>query len=182
MKNFLFGLLTAFFIGFIIFVSYQFGKKTVKSNTPTSPTAPITSEPTPSNKLGGDRDAHGCIPSAGYSWCESKKKCLRNWEEGCPSEDDGELIKQALFKKNNWKESDGITVTVSTNDGKYASGTVTAQGGGGYFYAAKIGDNWEIVADGNGMIMCSSLEKYPDYPKTLIPQCYDQSSEKSVQR
>lgn len=33
--------------------------------------------------LGGDRDAHGCIGSAGYSWCESKAKCLRPWEEEC---------------------------------------------------------------------------------------------------
>jgi len=32
---------------------------------------------------GSDRDAHGCIPSAGYSWCDSKQKCLREWEENC---------------------------------------------------------------------------------------------------
>ena len=29
---------------------------------------------------GGDRDAHGCIPSAGYKWCEEEKKCVRPWE------------------------------------------------------------------------------------------------------
>lgn len=33
--------------------------------------------------VGGDRDAHGCIGSAGYSWCEAKQKCLRIWEENC---------------------------------------------------------------------------------------------------
>ncbi|MFA4999760.1 MAG: Gmad2 immunoglobulin-like domain-containing protein [Patescibacteria group bacterium] len=33
--------------------------------------------------LGGDRDEHGCIGSAGYSWCEAKGKCLRIWEELC---------------------------------------------------------------------------------------------------
>jgi len=33
--------------------------------------------------LGGDRDEHGCIGSAGYSWCETKQKCLRIWEESC---------------------------------------------------------------------------------------------------
>jgi PBP1b-binding outer membrane lipoprotein LpoB len=32
---------------------------------------------------GSDRDEHGCIPSAGYSWCEAKQKCLRSWEEQC---------------------------------------------------------------------------------------------------
>jgi hypothetical protein len=35
------------------------------------------------NPMGGDRDEHGCIPSAGYSWCEAKQKCLRTWEENC---------------------------------------------------------------------------------------------------
>jgi hypothetical protein len=34
---------------------------------------------------GSDRDAHGCIPSAGYSWCEASQKCYRPWEENCTS-------------------------------------------------------------------------------------------------
>lgn len=33
--------------------------------------------------VGGDKDKHGCIGSAGYSWCEVKQKCLRSWEENC---------------------------------------------------------------------------------------------------
>jgi hypothetical protein len=33
--------------------------------------------------VGGDKDVHGCIGSAGYSWCEVKNKCLRVWEEKC---------------------------------------------------------------------------------------------------
>lgn len=36
--------------------------------------------------VGGDRDKHGCIGSAGYIWCEAKQKCLRQWEEACESE------------------------------------------------------------------------------------------------
>ena len=36
--------------------------------------------------IGGDKDEHGCIGSAGYTWCESKGRCLREWEEGCPTE------------------------------------------------------------------------------------------------
>lgn len=36
-----------------------------------------------SNLVGNDRDSHGCIGSAGYSWCEEKQKCLRVWEENC---------------------------------------------------------------------------------------------------
>jgi len=29
---------------------------------------------------GSDRDAHGCIPSAGYLWCEKSARCERPWE------------------------------------------------------------------------------------------------------
>lgn len=31
-------------------------------------------------QLGGDRDEHGCLPSAGYSWCERTQTCERSWE------------------------------------------------------------------------------------------------------
>ncbi|WP_292654313.1 peptidase [Nitratifractor sp.] len=31
-------------------------------------------------KTGSDRDAHGCIGSAGYHWCERIDKCVRPWE------------------------------------------------------------------------------------------------------
>lgn len=38
--------------------------------------------------IGGDKDEHGCLGSAGYSWCQAKEKCLRTWEEGCSIEDE----------------------------------------------------------------------------------------------
>jgi len=37
--------------------------------------------------LGADKDDQGCIGSAGYTWCESKAKCLRVWEEDCPEQE-----------------------------------------------------------------------------------------------
>lgn len=49
-----------------------------------TPSQPIPQQPKPP-LVGGDRDAHGCIGSAGYSWCEIKQKCLRPWEEKCTS-------------------------------------------------------------------------------------------------
>jgi len=30
--------------------------------------------------VGADRDAHGCIGSAGYLWCEHTNQCERPWE------------------------------------------------------------------------------------------------------
>ncbi|MDO5530868.1 hypothetical protein [Sutterella sp.] len=32
--------------------------------------------------LGGDRDDHGCIPSAGFSWSEVKGACVQPFEAG----------------------------------------------------------------------------------------------------
>jgi len=31
--------------------------------------------------VGGDKDEHGCIGSAGYTWNETKQECVREWEE-----------------------------------------------------------------------------------------------------
>ena len=31
--------------------------------------------------VGSDRDAHGCIQSAGYQWCDDIGRCCRPWEE-----------------------------------------------------------------------------------------------------
>lgn len=33
--------------------------------------------------VGNDTDVHGCIPSAGYSWCGALQKCIRPWETNC---------------------------------------------------------------------------------------------------
>jgi membrane-bound inhibitor of C-type lysozyme len=42
--------------------------------------------------LGGGRDAHGCIASAGYSWCDVKQKCLRPWEEACEATTSANIV------------------------------------------------------------------------------------------
>jgi putative lipoprotein len=34
----------------------------------------------PASMPGADRDEHGCIGSAGYSWCAKEAKCVRPWE------------------------------------------------------------------------------------------------------
>lgn len=45
--------------------------------------------------VGGDKDEHGCIGSAGYTWCESKQKCLRVWEEECPPVENTQIANPA---------------------------------------------------------------------------------------
>ena len=36
--------------------------------------------------VGADRDEHGCIGSAGYTWCEVRKDCIRLFEDGIRTE------------------------------------------------------------------------------------------------
>lgn len=157
MKNYILGMTTVIVLIIAGFIVYQYGKqnattKEIPSVVPVTTQSP--NKPTPT-----------VLPTSTVS-----------------KESDSTLIKKALFTKNNWPDDGTITVTVSTNDGKYASGTATSQGGGGYFFAEKVNSQWEIVADGNGVILCSSLVKYPDFPKTLIPECWDDKTQKSVKR
>lgn len=41
------------------------------------------STPNADQVIGGQKDANGCLVAAGYSWCEAKKTCIRQWEEYC---------------------------------------------------------------------------------------------------
>ncbi len=96
------------------------------------------SNPTPAGSLvGNDRDAHGCIGSAGYSWCEVKQKCLRPWEEDCTAATSSNIIKyfcqEGVLRANYGSSSvslifkDGSTTTlpqVRSGSGiRYESGT-----------------------------------------------------------
>lgn len=161
MKNFLLGILAVLIIGGLAFGAYYLGTK--KENPPIKA---ISTIPT-------------ATPSSSMSPTTTSSPTL---SPTIATQNDTELIKTALFKKNNWPANDPINVTVSTNDGTYASGTAGGEGGGGYFYAEKVNGTWEIVADGNGTISCSIFTKYPNFPKTLIPECYDEATQNSVKR
>jgi hypothetical protein len=76
----------AFIIMFFVMVALGLllvfnGNFSLDSNTPetSQSTTTVKNEPV----VGNDKDAHGCIGSAGYTWCESSQKCLRVWEEKC---------------------------------------------------------------------------------------------------
>jgi hypothetical protein len=193
MRNFLLGVLFMIFVGIVGLIAYQAGRQTSQKGNLPEPTNSIEKplSPTSSQKLvGNDRDEHGCIGSAGYTWCEEKQKCLRSWEESCsttalPTIDETQIlknaVKQALVAKHG-QSANELTITVSTIQGNYASGGAAATGGGGMWFAAKVNGIWQLVWDGNGVIFCSALQKYPDFPNTLIPECFDETSQKSIKR
>jgi len=42
--------------------------------------------PAPTPMPGSERDSHGCISSAGYTWCAELNQCVRPWETNCTFE------------------------------------------------------------------------------------------------
>lgn len=45
-------------------------------------TAEVVGQADTVHVVGDDKDKHGCIASAGYTWSETQKDCIRLWEKG----------------------------------------------------------------------------------------------------
>jgi|GEM_PF-2030635 len=75
----------------LVFLSKNNSKQKAGSALPSENQNTVVNTPIQNSKnlgndiVGSDRDAHGCIGSAGYTWCAVKNKCLRGWEEKCES-------------------------------------------------------------------------------------------------
>lgn len=66
-------------LGYMI---HNFIKKSIAATAGTDHAIFRTSSPV-QRIVGGDKDEHGCLGSAGYTWCEEKEKCIRLFEESC---------------------------------------------------------------------------------------------------
>lgn len=177
MKNLLFGIVILFALGTGYFFAKNFdfkieSKKTVLNSEKELP--PATSTP---DLVGDDSDEHGCKGSAGYSWCETKQKCLRIWEEPCENisptpavEENADLaviIKQLLVVKHG-SSAETLNVTVSKREGEFARGGASGQGGGGMWLAKKTDNQWELVFDGNGAPDCQELKTVYLFPDSML--------------
>lgn len=91
-------------------------------------------------------------------------------------------IQQALIAKHGTQAAE-LDVTVSEVAGDYAKGGAGKEGlGGGMWFAAKVAGDWQLVWDGNGVISCTELENYPDFPTSMIPSCYDEATSEMIER
>jgi hypothetical protein len=120
--------------------------------------------------IGGEKDEHGCLIAAGYSWCEPKNKCLRIWEEACYVSVEQEI--QYILAGKYSRLADEVEATVLKQDGNFASGSVLfGQGGpgeGGMFLAAKTGNIWQVVFDGNGSVDCEKMRQEYKFPEEIL--------------
>lgn len=119
--------------------------------------------------VGGDKDEHGCIGSAGYSWCEPKNECLRVWEEKCYTNIEEE-IQYFLANKYN-KPVDEVIVSITKKTESHVAGGVkfgSEFSAGGLFLAVQFGNMWEVVYDGNGSIDCEKMRIEYNFPDEIL--------------
>ncbi len=70
-----------------LFIAYRYFNSTKTIPVTTTTTLVV---------IGGDKDSHGCLVGAGYSWCPSAKECQRLWEGTCSPD----FIKTVHFVEN----------------------------------------------------------------------------------
>ncbi len=99
-----------------------------------------------------------------------------------PEIDDEQLLKQAFGEKYDRPASDA-NVSISEKDGNYVKGGVGFEGemGGGWFLAYYEEGEYTIVADGNGTVPCTPVERYA-FPTDMVPECYRESDGTLVDR
>ena len=79
-----------------------------------------------SNLIGGQKDEHGCLSPAGYSWCPSTQKCQRMWEEYCSEYKEQYKGDQTNDNNLNTATSTDIIATSTNSDDSSSVSTSTA--------------------------------------------------------
>lgn len=93
-----------------------------------------------------------------------------------PTASKEDLIRQALAEKHE-KTVDQVEITIQQETDDHVRGNVTFLpageiGNSGYFLAAKVDGEWEIVIDGHGVISCSLVIPY-NFPQDMIADCWE---------
>lgn len=131
--------------------------------------------------VGDDADEHGCAASAGYSWCQEKQKCLREWEESCSEpeveeEATADQIK-ALFANKYNKPLAAVILEINQETSTHATGLIRFEGdiSGAMWLAHKEDIVWVLDFDGQGTIPCESVQPF-NYPANMVSECWDDAS------
>ena len=102
-----------------------------------------------------------------------------------PTPNPTELLTQIdpVFRQQNPKLNNQLQLFLNRQSGNYASGSYqTAEPfESGWWLAAKISDQWQIIASGNGNILCQNIEGY-NFPISIVPECYDQNTGNIIDR
>jgi len=83
---------------------------------------------------------------------------------------DEAAIREALADRLGAK-ADDLTIVIDQNTDTHAKGGVD----NGFFLAAKVNGEWQIVADGQAMPDCQVLDQYR-FPPSMVPECSDSNT------
>lgn len=144
--------ITVGLIGILILVAAAWGASVYKVNH---------------NLIGGDKDEHGCLIAAGYTWCDYQQECLRPWEKSCNPT--AELdITDLFIEKYPEVTAEDISVRVIRSTATHAFGDVNFDPdnleNGGFFFAYLADDKWTLAYDGQAGPNCSDMSAlgFPD--------------------
>jgi hypothetical protein len=93
-----------------------------------------------------------------------------------------ETVMRKYISNQHGGDENSYSITVSKINGNYAQGGVSTDDGGGIWFAVKEDGVWKLVWDGNGVVNCSAVSLYPDFPTTMIPLCFDETVQDAVKR
>jgi hypothetical protein len=86
-------------------------------------------------------------------------------------------VEEALAQKYQ-KSLNEVSATITKRDENHVAGSVAfgqgGQGEEGLFLAVKVGDEWQVVFDGNGHVECDKLRQEYGFPDEILkPQFCD---------
>jgi len=88
--------------------------------------------------IGGQKDEHGCLIAAGYSWCDAKQKCIRFFEENCTENASATNTAQMANPASVYCLNKGGTLKIVTAEDGSQSGICTLKDG-------TICDEWAFL-------------------------------------
>lgn len=154
----------------VLYVIYfgDFGREVAIENTNQEIVIDNTNQPL----IGGQKDAHGCLIAAGYSWCESKQKCLRTWEEKCYEAEEAALAQ--IFSSEHEQTIAQAHVRITVLQNNFAAGIISfgeVAGEGGAFLARLVDGAWAVDFEGNGSVDCVKIKALGYLEEVLVGFC-----------
>lgn len=119
--------------------------------------------------IGGQKDSHGCLIAAGYSWCEPKQKCLRIWEEQCVATSTEQIPTTAISTSS---QQSTVIESLCSQKPKIGNSVHVKRSTNGAYYVLNY---WDTIYDTEGKSFSNQVldnpNAYYDSSGNLIGYC-----------
>lgn len=121
----------------------------------------VNGDKAPEEITGGDRDEHGCIGSAGYSWSQVLNECIRIWEKGIELsavQQPGSTDKAFLVSGNDANQKELFLPGVSQGLLLHKKGSSWKDADDSYELMQPVKGQYEVY-DAQGVLLFKSMTK-----------------------